>query len=73
MDLNIIYENYNPKILYESFPGYGKTWMFFPDGNGIPQIAYLNITDLLRSVLTFNENDIKFHLYTRLYNVIIIN
>lgn len=65
-DLNIKYENYNPKILYENFPGYGKTWMYFPDGNGIPQIAYLNLTKLVRNILTVNENDITFHLYTRL-------
>lgn len=58
--------NYNPRSLPEQLPGYGKTWMYFPDGNGIPQIAELNVTSEVASRFYYPvEKNTEFHLYTR--------
>ena len=46
---------------------YGKTWMYIPDGNGVPQVAYLTPPPLGRADAKGNEvkDHIRFELYTR--------
>ncbi len=46
---------------------YGKTWMYFPDGNGVPQVIYLGEPPFgtPRLVEITVKNRIRFELYTR--------
>lgn len=50
-------------------PNYGKTWMFFPDGDGNSQIAYLVYPNsTVRSenpVLMDQRNEIYYYLYRK--------
>lgn len=51
-----------------SRPGYGDTWMYIPDGFGVPQVAYLkgkdNTEPKTRSYKSI-ANDVTYDLYTR--------
>lgn len=52
----------------KSDPGYGQTWMYFPDGNGVPQVAYL--TDpgpKVKNVdpLFDDRTDVTYYLYRK--------
>lgn len=45
---------------------YGITWMYFPDGDGVPQIAYLTEEDG-RSRGGGRARDVKDHVHFELY------
>lgn len=46
---------------------YGRTWMYFPDGDGVPRVALLNSDE--RSTPSVPDevgpDDVTFYLYTR--------
>lgn len=55
---------------YTNFDGnYGKTWMWFPDGNGIPQIMNLMpfMPNARANEKMSTKKQINFELYTRLF------
>lgn len=56
-------------VLIEMDPNYGKTWMFFPDGDGNPQIAYLvypNATVRSENPILMDERkEIYYYLYRK--------
>lgn len=37
-------------------PSYGKTWMFFPDDKGYPQVIYLNDNDISQKFSLAHDN-----------------
>lgn len=47
--------------------GYGRTWMYIPDGQGVPQVAQLSAGE--RSTPSIPDevgpDDVIFYLYTR--------
>lgn len=46
--------------------GYGKTWMYIPDGNGVPQIAYLKEESTPSRGRDKNiKEHVRFELYTK--------
>lgn len=46
--------------------GYGKTWMYIPDGNGVPQIAYLKEeSSPSRGRSKSVKEHVRFELYTK--------
>lgn len=51
----------------EEDPDYGKTWMYFPDGDGVPQVA--NLTEPPNASARGRSQPVKdkvrFELYTR--------
>ena len=48
---------------------YGKTWMFFPDGNGVPQVAYLTEPPSRKADPKAGNiiDKVRFDLYTRYF------
>lgn len=46
-------------------PYYGVTWMYFPDGNGVPQIANLTDPGSVRQLDPFSDeqSDVTYFLY----------
>lgn len=52
----------------EKYPDYGKKWMYFPDGNELPQIVFLP-AQTSQADYKYNKDDISklvnFRLYTR--------
>lgn len=50
--------------LHEKYDGYGKEWIFIPDGNGRPQVAMLKAFDT-ESRGMFGDSPISYILYTR--------
>ncbi|XP_006567189.2 pancreatic triacylglycerol lipase isoform X1 [Apis mellifera] len=49
--------------LQQRYDGYGRDWIFMPDGNDQPQVAVLKRTEDERDI--FDESEISFILYTR--------
>lgn len=51
----------------QNMTGYGITWIYFPDGDEIPQKVSLVFNDLntRRLKMFFNGDDIEYRLYTR--------
>lgn len=46
--------------------GYGKTWMWLPDGNGVPQVAYLKEESTPSRARNKNiKEHVRFELYTK--------
>lgn len=46
--------------------GYGKTWMYIPDGNGVPQVAYLKEeSSPSRGRKKEIKEHVRFELYTK--------
>lgn len=46
--------------------GYGKTWMYIPDGNGVPQVAYLKEESSPSRGRNKNiKEHVRFELYTK--------
>lgn len=46
--------------------GYGKTWMYIPDGNGTPQVAYLKEESTPSRGRNKNiKEHVRFELYTK--------
>lgn len=59
-------DSYNPNMKYSNEDdGYGITWMYIPDGNGIPQIANLTEPDVSRALPPNLKEYIHFELYTK--------
>lgn len=44
---------------------YGKTWMYFPDGDGVPQVIYLTDSPMGASRSLSVKSRTNFELYTR--------
>ncbi|XP_034257115.1 pancreatic triacylglycerol lipase-like [Thrips palmi] len=58
---------YDPEWTTE-LEGYGRTWMFFPDGDGVPRVALLDTSDERSTPSVPDEvgpDDVTFYLYTR--------
>lgn len=47
-------------------PTYGKAWMFFPDGNGIPQV--IDLPDLTGYIKAGGHDDPDSKIFIWLYN-----
>ena len=50
-----------------SLEGYGRTWMYFPDGRGVPRVALLAADERSTPSLPMEvgPDDVTFYLYTR--------
>lgn len=59
-------EPYAPDMNYTNEDdGYGVTWMYIPDGNGVPQVAYLTgDPDTSRGRRKNVKEHVRFELYT---------
>lgn len=61
--VSILQEN----ITEEDDPDYGKTWMYFPDGDGQPQVVNLTEAEknTSQSRSSSTDSEVTFQLYTR--------
>lgn len=58
-------DSYDPNSNYSNEDdGYGVTWMYIPDGNGVPQIANLSGDP---SSARGRDKNVKEHVYFELY------
>lgn len=60
-------ESYNPHMNYTNEDdGYGVTWMYIPDGSGVPQVAYLTgDPETSRGRRKNVKEHVRFELYTK--------
>ena len=64
-DVSAFFSNYSSHDLYDKYPGYGKDWIFFPDGDGHPQKLNLVERDYFATKISDFSKYVNFYLYTR--------